>query len=63
MMNNRLKAFLEKFGILHESQYGHRAELYDTFGIFTGAMALKLEGRDDKAETGKGRPAFYSVTA
>ena len=24
MMYNRLKAFLEKFGILHESQYGFR---------------------------------------
>ena len=34
--------FVISFGI------PHRAELYDTSGIFTGAMALNLKGRDDK---------------
>ena len=49
----------------------HRAELCDTSGIFTGAMALNLKDRDDKGHDtikkngriGRGSPAFYSFTA
>ena len=44
----------------------HRAELCDTSGIFTGAMALNLKDRDDKGHDtmkkngriGKDPPAF-----
>ena len=51
--------------------FPHRAELCDTFGIFTGAMALNLKDRDDKGQDtikkngriGRGPLAFYSVTA
>ena len=49
----------------------HRAELCDTSGILTGAMALNLKDRGDKGQDttnkngriGRGPPAFYSVTA
>ena len=49
----------------------HRAELCDTSGIFTGAMALSLKDRNDKGNEiikkngriGRGPPAFYSFTA
>ena len=45
----------------------HRAELCDTSGILTGAMALNLKHRDDKGHDtkkknnrmGKDPPAFY----
>ena len=57
----------------------HLAELCETSGIFTGAMALDLKDRDDKGQDtvkkkkkkkkkkngriGRGPPAFYSATA
>ena len=52
-------------------QIDHRAELCNTSGILTGAMALNLKDRDDKGhdtikkndEIGKYPAAFYSFTA
>ena len=50
--------------------FSYRAELCDTSGILTGAMALNLKDRDDKGhdtikkngEIGKYPPALYSFT-